>query len=117
MAGDNMNDKVLEEITVGLSEAEKNDLENMIKAFRKQQASAPATSASASASASGEVHKQFVSMSENLAQFGDILLKFDTKIKLLHKILSLSDKKNHIMNQRIDAIIEMLKEQKILSEK
>jgi hypothetical protein len=119
MAGDNMNDKVLEEITVGLSEAEKNDLENMIKAFRKQQASAPATSAStsASASASGEVHKQFVSMSENLAKFGDILLKFDTKIKLLHKILSLSDKKNHIMNQRIDAIIEMLKEQKILSEK
>jgi phage shock protein A len=115
MAGDNMNDKVLEEITVGLSEAEKNDLENMIKAFRKQQASAPATSASASAS--GEVHKQFVSMSENLAKFGDILLKFDTKIKLLHKILSLSDKKNHIMNQRIDAIIEMLKEQKILSEK
>lgn len=106
-----MNDKVLEEITVGLSEAEKNDLENMIKAFRTQQASAPA------ASTSGEVHKQFVSMSENLAKFGDILLKFDTKIKLLHKILSLSDKKNHIINQRIDAIIEMLKEQKILSEK
>lgn len=111
MAGDNMNDKVLEEITVGLSEAEKNDLENMIKTFRKQQASAPANSAP------DEEHKRLVSMSENLAQFGDILLKFDTKIKLLHKILSLSDKKNHIMNQRIDAIIEMLKEQKILSEK
>ena len=100
-----MNDKVLEEITVGLSEAEKNDLENMIKAFRKQQTSAPANSAP------DEEHKRFVSMSEKLAQFGDILLKFDTKI------LSLSDKKNHIMNQRIDAIIEMLKEQKILSEK
>jgi hypothetical protein len=111
MAGDNMNDKVLEEITVGLSEAEKNDLENMIKTFRKQQASAPADSAT------DEEHKRLVSMSENLAQFGDILLKFDTKIKLLHQILSLSDKKNHIMNQRIDAIIEMLKEQKILSEK
>ena len=106
-----MNDKALEEITIGLSEAEKNDLENMIKAFRKQQASAPANSVP------DEEHKNLESMSENLAQFGDILLKFDTKIKLLHKILSLSDKKNHIMNQRIDAIIEMLKEQKILSEK
>ena len=106
-----MNDKVLEEITVGLSEAEKNDLENMIKAFRKQQTSAPANSAP------DEEHKRFVSMSEKLAQFGDVILKYDTKIKLLHQILSLSDKKNHIMNQRIDAIIEMLKEQKILSEK
>ncbi len=111
MAGDNMNDKVMEEITVGLSEAEKNDLENMIKAFRKQQASAPANSAP------DEERKRLVSMSENLAQYGNILLKFDTKMKLLHKILSLSDKKNHIMSQRIDAIIEMLKEQKSLSEK
>jgi hypothetical protein len=111
IAGDNMNDKVLEEITIGLSEAEKNDLEEMIKAFRKQQASAPVTSDS------DEAHKNLASMSENLARFGDILLKFDMKIKLLHKILSLSDKKNRIMNQRIDAVIEMLKEQKILSEK
>ena len=111
IAGDNMNDKVLEEITVGLSEAEKNDLEKMIKAFRKQQTSAPETSTP------DEAHNHLASMSENMAQFGDILLKFDTKIKLLHKILSLSDKKNRIMNQRIDAVIEMLKEQKILSEK
>jgi hypothetical protein len=111
IAGDNMDDKILEEITVGLSDAEKNDLEKMIKEFRKKQPAAPDTSVS------NDVHTQLISMSENLAQFGDILLKFDTKIKLLHGILSLSDKKNRIMNQRIDAVIELLKEQKILSEK
>ncbi len=108
---DNMNDKVLEEITIGLSDAEKNDLEKMIKAFREKQSSGPA------ASVSDDAQKQLMSMGENLAQFGDVLLKLDTKIKLLHGILVLSDKKNRIMNQRIDAVIELLKEQKILSEK
>ena len=111
IAGDNMDDKVLEEITVGLSDAEKNDLEKMIKAFRKKQSAAP------DSSVSDDVHKQLLSMGENLAQFGDILLNFDTKIKLLRGILSLSDKKNRIMNQRIDAILELLKEQKNKSEK
>ncbi len=41
-----MTEKVLEEITVGLSDAEKDDLEEMIKAFRKKQSAAPETLAS-----------------------------------------------------------------------
>jgi hypothetical protein len=106
-----MIEKALEEITIGLSDAEKNDLEQMIKAFREKQSAAPETSVS------DDVHEQVLSMSESFAQFGDILLKFDTKIKLLHRILSLSDKKNKILNQRIDAVIELLKERKILTEK
>lgn len=106
-----MTEKVLEEITVGLSEAEKDDLEEMIKAFRKKQSAAPETLASE------DVQKQILSMSENLAHYGDILLKFDTKLKLLYGILHLSDQKNRIMNQRIDAVIELLKGQKILTEK
>jgi hypothetical protein len=111
IAGDDMEDKDLEEITVGLSDAEKNDLEKMIKAFRKKQSAAPG------GSVPDDVHKQLLSIGENLAQFGNILLNFDTKIKLLHGILSLSDKKNRIMNQRIDALMELLKEQNILTEK
>ena len=111
MTEDKMNDKVFEDITIGLSDAEKNDLENMIKEFRAKQSEATETSSSA------DVNKQLMSMSKSLAQLGDILLKYDTKIKLLHQILSLSEKKNTIMNQRIDAVIELLKEQNILSEK
>jgi hypothetical protein len=106
-----MTDKVLEEITVGLSDAEKDDLEEMIKAFRKKQSAAPETLAPE------DIQKQILTTSENLAQYGDILLKFDTKLKLLYGILRLSDQKNKIMNQRIDAVIELLKGQKILTEK
>jgi hypothetical protein len=106
-----MTEKVLEEITVGLSDAEKDDLEEMIKAFRKKQSAAPETLDAE------DVHKQILSISENLAQYGDILLKFDTKLKLLYGILRLSDQKNSIMIQRIDAVIELLKGQKILTEK
>ena len=106
-----MTEKGLEEITVGLSEAEKDDLEEMIKAFRNKQTAAPDTLTSE------DVQKQIESISENLAQYGDILLKFDTKLKLLYGILRLSDQKNRIMNQRIDAVIELLKGQKIITEK
>ncbi len=106
-----MTEKVLEEITVGLSDAEKDDLEEMIKAFRKKQSDAPETLASE------DEQKQILSISENLAHYGDILLKFDTKLKLLYGILRLSDQKNRIMNQRIDAVIELLKGQRVLTEK
>jgi hypothetical protein len=106
-----MTEKVLEEITVGLSDAEKDDLEEMIKAFRKKQSASPETLASE------DVQKQILSISENLAQYGDILLKFDTKLQLLYGILRLSDQKNRIMDQRISAVIELLKGQKILTEK
>ncbi len=110
-AGDNMSEKILEEITVGLSDAEKDDLEEMIKAFRKKQSAASETLVSE------DGQKQILPISENLAQYADILLKFDTKLKLLYGILRLSDQKNRIMNQRIDAVIELLKGQKILTEK
>ena len=106
-----MTDKALEEITIGLSDAEKDDLEEMIKAFRNKQSAAPEHLAPE------DVQKQIFSISENLAQYGDILLKFDTKLKLLYGILRLSDQKNRIMNQRIDAVIEVLKGQNILTEK
>jgi len=53
-------------------------------------------------------------MSAKLAQFGDILLKFDTKIKLFYEILLLSYKKSEMMNQRIDTIIEIIKDRKNL---
>ena len=106
-----MTEKVLEEITVGLSDAEKDDLEEMIKAFRKKQSAAPETLDAE------DVQKQILSISDNLAQYGDILLKFDTKLKLLYGILRLSDQKNRIMIQRIDAVIELLKGQKFLTEK
>jgi hypothetical protein len=106
-----MTERVLEEITFGLSDAEKDDLEEMIKAFRQNQTAVPKTPSSE------DVHKQILLISENLSKYADILLKFDTKLKLLYGILHLSDQKNRIMNQRIDTIIELLQGQKTLAEK
>ena len=105
-----MTDKVLEEITIGLSDAEKDDLEEMIKAFREKQSAAPETPASE------DIQKKIMSLTENLAQYGDILLKFDAKLKLLYGILRLSDQKNRILDQRIKAALELLKGQNILTE-
>lgn len=106
-----MIEKALEEITVGLSDAEKDDLEEMIKAFRKKQQPDLETQTPE------DVQQQILSLTESLAQYGDLLLKFDTKIKLLYKILRLSDQKDKILDQRINAAIELLKGQKILTEK
>lgn len=101
-----MTENLQEDIIVGLSDDEKNDLEKMISAFREKQSVQP------DGTASEDVQEQLLSMSENLANYGDILLKFDAKIKLLHGILRLSDKKNRILGHRIDAVIELLKGQK-----
>jgi len=98
-----MTDENQTEIIVGLSDGEKKDLENLITAFREKESSAP------SDPSKEDVYNQIKSMSAKLAQFGDILLKFDTKIKSFYEILLLSYKKGEMMNRRIDTIIEIMK--------
>jgi hypothetical protein len=101
-----MTDEYQIELNVGLSDGEKKDLEKLIAAFRENKSSAPPDKSAE------DVHSQIKSMSAKLAQFGDILLKFDTKIKSFYEILLLSYKKSEMMNQRIDTIIEIMKNQK-----
>ncbi len=101
--GDNMAEEAQTEIVIGLSDEEKEDLEKMIKTFREEQSVEP------SSSAIEDVQKQIRSMSANRVQFGDMLLKFDAKMKSFYKIIRLSCKKDEMLNQRIDAIIEIMK--------
>ncbi len=91
------------EIVIGLSDEEKDDLEKMIRAFRKEQLDEPPVSPIK------DVLKQTQLTKANLAQFGDMLLKFDGKIKSFYEIIRLCCKKDEILNQRIDAIIEIIK--------
>ncbi len=98
-----MTDENQTEIIVGLSDGEKKDLEKLITTFREKASSAP-TDASAE-----EVHNQIKSMSAKLAHFGDVLLKFDIKMKSFYEILLFSHKKSEIMNRRIDTIVEIMK--------
>jgi hypothetical protein len=103
-----MTDEYQTELNVGLSDGEKKDLEKLLTAFREKESSTPPDKSAE------DVHSQIKSMSAKLAQFGDILLKFDTKIKLFYEILLLSYKKSEMMNQRIDTIIEIIKDRKNL---
>ena len=102
-AGDNMSEDTQTEIVIGLSDEEKDDLEKMINTFREDQ------SAGSSISSIEDVQKQIGSISENLAQLGDMLLKFDEKMKSFYEIIHLYFKKDDMLNQRIDAIIEIMK--------
>lgn len=103
-----MTDDNQTEIFVGLSDGEKKDLEELITSFKEKESSArPDPSAE-------EVQNQIKSMSANLAHFGEILLKFDAKMKSFYEILRLSHEKSEIMNQRIDRIIEIIKDPKDL---
>ena len=101
--GDNMTEEAQTEIVIGLSDEEKEDLEKMIKTFRQEHSTEPPSSAIE------DVQKQIRTMSANLVQFGDMLLKFDAKMKSFYEIIRLSCKKDEMLNQRIDAIIEIMK--------
>jgi len=105
-AGDNMSEGKQTEIVIGLSDEEKNDLEKMIKTFREDQ------SAGSSISSIEDVQKQIGSISENLAQLGGMLLKFDEKMKSFYEIIHLYFKKDEILNQRIDDIVKIMKDQR-----
>ena len=103
-----MTDENQTELIVGLSDEEKNELEELITSFKEKEPSAPPDSSAE------EVHNQINSMGAKLAHFGEVLLKFDAKMKSFYKILRLSHKKSEIMNQRIDRIIEIIKDSKNL---
>ena len=106
--GDTVTDENQTEIIVGLSDGEKKDLEELITSFKKKDPSAPPDPSAK------DVYDQVQSMSAKLAHFGEVLLKFDVKLKSFYEILRLSHKKSEIMNQRIDTIIETIKGQKDL---
>ena len=101
-----MTDEYETELNVGLSDEEKKDLEQLINAFREKESSLPPDKAGE------DVHSQIKSMSAEIAEFGEMLLKFDAKIKSFYDVLLLSYKKSEMMNQRIDVIIELMKNQK-----
>ncbi|UCD32084.1 MAG: hypothetical protein JSV38_15205 [Desulfobacterales bacterium] len=101
-----MNEDSQTDIFLGLSDGEKDDLEQMIKTFRKDQSTGPLDLSFE------DVHKQVESISKNLAQLGVMLLKFDKKMKSFYKIIHLYYKKNEILNRRIDDIVKIMEGQR-----
>jgi len=94
-----MVDKPHTGLDVGLSDEEKEDLDKLIKGLKQDQPNAQA------GATPEDMQKQMKSMTENLTQLAETLLKFDTKMKSLYEIVRLSYEKSEVMNKRIDAIV------------
>ena len=103
IVGDNMTEEAQTEIIIGLSDEEKEDLEELIKTIKEDQ------SVELRSSTNEDVQKQIRSISANLAHLGDMLLKIDDKMKSFYEIIRLSCKKDEMLNKRIDAIIEIMR--------
>ena len=108
IVGDNMTEEAQTEIIIGLSEEEKEDLEELIKTIKEDQ------SLELRSSTNEDVQKQIRSMGANLAHLGDMLLKIDDKMKSFYEIIRLSCKKDEMLNKRIDAIIEIMRGRRYL---
>lgn len=108
IVGDNMTEETQTEIIIGLSEEEKEDLEELIKTIKEDQ------SLELRSSTNEDVQKQIRSMGANLAHLGDMLLKIDDKMKSFYEIIRLSCKKDEMLNKRIDAIIEIMRSRRNL---
>lgn len=103
IVGDNMTEEAQTEIIIGLSDEEKEDLEELIKTIKEDQ------SVELRSSTNEDVQKQIRSIGANLAHLGDMLLKIDDKMKSFYEIIRLSCKKDEMLNKRIDAIIEIMR--------
>ena len=106
--GDIMTEEAQTEIIIGLSEEEKEDLEELIKTIKEDQF------IELRSSTNEDVQKQLQSMGANLAHLSDMLLKIDDKMKSFFEIIRLSCKKDQMLNKRIDAIIEIIRGRKNL---
>jgi hypothetical protein len=103
-----MTEDILDEINLGLSEAEKSELDEMISEFKEKPSNLLL---------SGDIRgleEQVGALGEKLSHYAAIILKNDNTLKLLIEILRLSDQKARIMNQRIDAVMELLKGKNII---
>jgi len=88
---------------VGLSDEEKEDLENLIKTFREEQfISSPDADLK-------DVKRQVEILTEQIARFSEMVLKFDKRMKSFYEIIRLYHQKNEEMNGRIDTIIKFVK--------
>jgi hypothetical protein len=97
-----MTEEAHTEIVIGLSDEEKQNLEKMIQTFKEAQ------SVETPISGAEDVQNQITCMNENLAQYVEMLLKFDAKLKSFYEIIHLFLKKDEMLNQRINVVIDMI---------
>ena len=93
----------LDAFPIGLSEAEKEDLEKMIGEFRQQRRT------DSHAEAKAPFQAQLDSITQRLADLTEMLLTIDRQLAPLAEVIRLSHQKSEILSQRLDAVIAALK--------
>lgn len=103
-----MSQQKLDTLPIGLSEAEKDDLETMIGEFRRQRRINPATEANE------PLQAQLDSITQRIADLTETVLKIDRRMAPLVEINHLSHRKSELLNERLDAVIVALKKGNVL---
>lgn len=88
---------------IGLSEAEKDDLEKMIGEFRRQGSPDPATDERE------PLQDQLDRINRKLADLTEMFLRIDRRLEPLVEVIRLSHQKSDLLNRRLDAVIDALK--------
>jgi ABC-type transporter Mla subunit MlaD len=103
-----MSQQKFDPFTVGLSEAEKDDLEKMIGEFRRKQ------SENAQGEASQPFQSQIDNLTRRLADLSQMVLTIDRQMEPLVAVMRLLNQKSELLNQRLDDVIEALKKGRML---
>jgi hypothetical protein len=103
MNGGAMHKSAHVEVTMGLSEEEKRDLEKMISDFQRER---PAGNHDFDPK---NFQKQIDTMNKRLAYLTSMFLSIDRRMQPLYETIRLTFEKSELLNQRIDAVIDTLR--------
>jgi prophage DNA circulation protein len=103
-----MSQQKVDSFTVGLSEAEKDDLEKMLGEFRRESPMDVPSAEKAS------VRSQLDRITHRLADLTEKVLHLDRQMAPLMEIIRLSHQKSELLSQRLDAVIAALKKGRMI---
>ena len=96
--------EITTDINIGLSKAETEELEKLIKAFKEEQLP------DAGEIDLQDIRRHLPAMKRLLAKHGEMLMKVDARLKSFYEIIRLTNEKSDLMNAQINAIIETIKD-------
>lgn len=98
-----MTDTNMLDIDIGLSEAEKSDLEEMIGQFQKEREKGePQLTVE-------NLQHQIDVINERMANLSNLFLNLDRRIKPLYETIRLTYQKSEVLNQRINTLIDSIR--------
>ena len=90
-------------VNFGLSDEEKNDLEEMIGQFQEARARNEPVNDFES------IQLQIDAMNQRLEQLSNLFLKLDRRIQPLYETIRLTYQKSEVLNQRINTLIDSIR--------